>query len=111
MAPKTLSRLIAITTFLAAFVDANCYFPNGTDANQGQENDVYLPCNPGDPVSMCCNVGDQCRSDGLCLSIWYDNNVWRDMCTDETWQSPSCVKLCIEGTSTCSLFLSEMSAD
>ncbi|KAL9601998.1 MAG: hypothetical protein Q9219_002106 [cf. Caloplaca sp. 3 TL-2023] len=45
---------------------------------------------------MCCRTTstDVCRDDGLCDSGW-DGNVWRDFCTDPTWQAPNCVKLCM----------------
>ena len=82
---------------------ANCYFPNGTDRNEGFPNDTYFPINPGDDFSMCCShLGDQPRSDGLCRNS--DGTViWRESCTDRTWQSPKCIKLCAgasPGTST-----------
>ena len=80
---------------------ANCYFPNGTDVNALLSTDVYQPCNAGDDVSMCCALNrpypDKCRSDGLCFST-YDLNIWRDSCTDRSWESSSCVKLCDSGT-------------
>lgn len=63
-------------------------------------NPQYQPCNAGDPVSMCCHIADECRSDGLCHSTWFDGNVWRDFCTDKTWEDPACIKLCVTGTST-----------
>lgn len=76
---------------------AACYFPNGSDENYRLSNDVYQPCDPGDEHSMCCalnrTVADKCRKDGLCLST-YDSNIWRGGCTDSTWKSSSCVKLC-----------------
>lgn len=56
----------------------------------------YLPCVSGDEFSMCCATFDKCRPDGLCLS-GYDGNIWRDGCTDPTWKSPSCIKLCDTG--------------
>ncbi|KAL8688903.1 MAG: hypothetical protein Q9218_005300 [Villophora microphyllina] len=45
---------------------------------------------------MCCrtNSTDTCNSDGLCQSDW-DGNLWRDFCTDPTWQAPGCTKLCL----------------
>lgn len=51
-----------------------------------------------DSAILNSHIYDECRSDGLCLSTWYDNNVWRDFCTDSTWESPSCQKLCVNGT-------------
>lgn len=78
----------------------NCYRPSGeliTDPN-------YVPCNPTAAeqtggASMCCNVNratfpDTCLSNGLCQN---GGDTFRDSCTDPTWQSPGCVKLCTTG--------------
>ena len=57
---------------------------------------------------MCCaqdalspflndHKGVDCRSDGLCADLG-NNAVWRTACTYDTWQSPECIKLCINGT-------------
>ncbi|KAI4194912.1 MAG: hypothetical protein LQ348_002535 [Seirophora lacunosa] len=75
-------------------VNATCYYPNGTDRNRGFPSDTYFPINPGDDFSMCCSrLGDKPRSDGLCANS--DGSViWRESCTDRTWQSPKCIKLC-----------------
>ncbi|KAL8949979.1 MAG: hypothetical protein Q9222_003957 [Ikaeria aurantiellina] len=82
-----------ITLTLAA-TDSTCYFPNGTAAIDPDY--PYLPCNPNTKNSMCCRTTttDSCTSDGLCLS-GYDGNLWRDFCTDPTWQAPNCAKLCL----------------
>lgn len=92
--------LVFILSLHSSRTSANCYFPNGTDVNLLFPQDVYLPCNAGDDVSMCCALNrkllDKCRSDGLCLST-FDSNIWRDSCTDWTWRSPKCIKLCTEG--------------
>ncbi|KAI4284400.1 MAG: hypothetical protein L6R38_001453 [Xanthoria sp. 2 TBL-2021] len=98
MSPSTLGikqwlkSLIALS--LIDTVIANCYYPNGTDRNEGFPNDTYFPVNPGDDFSMCCShFGDQPRGDGLCAN--FDGSViWRESCTDRTWQSPKCIKLC-----------------
>ena len=82
-------------------LDSPCYFPNGTDsANFLAGDGIYKPCNPGDSVSMCCRAGDKCRQDGLCGDSPFDGMTWRGMCTDPTWESSECLKLCINGTST-----------
>ena len=58
---------------------------------------------------MCCaqdlsspylNIesGINCRSDGLCADAGNDA-LWRTACTDPTWKSPECIKLCVNGTS------------
>ncbi len=75
---------------------ATCYYPNGTTVPV----DSYQPCNPNDTDSMCCRLNggdpDKCRSDGLCLSS-FDSNIWRESCTDHSWKSPNCIKLCPNG--------------
>ena len=53
----------------------------------------YSLCDSGKEFSMCCAVGNDCRPDGLCFT---DSTglIYRKGCTDPTWASPSCVKLC-----------------
>lgn len=91
---------IIILGIFSSSAHGTCYVPNGTDRNAGLSAEVYLPCDPGDEHSMCCasnrSVPDKCRSDGLCLS-GNDGIVWRESCTDPTWKSPSCIKLCNVG--------------
>ncbi|KAM3086055.1 hypothetical protein ACMFMG_000190 [Clarireedia jacksonii] len=57
----------------------------------------YLPCNTSAPVSMCCNNRANCGTGaqlGLCVHM---NQIDRGFCTDQTWQSSSCLKLCLSG--------------
>ncbi|KAL9607026.1 MAG: hypothetical protein Q9167_008018 [Letrouitia subvulpina] len=88
--------VLAASSALAA---STCYAPNGTAII---DEFPYTPCNTNDEFSMCCRVSttDTCRPDGLCDSAW-DGKVWRDYCTDPTWQDPSCVKLCVNGANDC----------
>ncbi|KAL8991591.1 MAG: hypothetical protein Q9169_007826 [Polycauliona sp. 2 TL-2023] len=83
-----------IILFLVDTVTAACYLPNGVDRNKDLPRDTYRPVNPGDDVSMCCSrLGDKPRPDGLCENK--DGTIiWRESCTDRTWQSPKCIKLC-----------------
>lgn len=76
--------------------EPTCYFPNGRDMNALERSEVYHPCNSNTEFSMCCAAWDKCRPDGLCAS-GFDGNIWRDGCTDPTWKSPSCIKLCDTG--------------
>ncbi|KAL9043689.1 MAG: hypothetical protein Q9214_003133 [Letrouitia sp. 1 TL-2023] len=51
---------------------------------------------------MCCatfrQAADQCLKSGLCSNTATGPNLtWRESCTDPTWKSPSCVKLCDTG--------------
>lgn len=88
-----------IALFVLDTVAAACYYPNGTDRNAEFPTDIFYPINPEDDFSMCCsNNGDQPRIDGLCLNR-LGTIIWRESCTDRTWTSPKCIKLCA-GTST-----------
>lgn len=99
-AQNTVSVFILFILF--STVIADCYFPNGTNSNIGLSSELYQACGGGDKHSMCCRMGrDQCRDDGLC-SNYQRNEIWRESCTDPTWRSPSCVKLCVTGTGTLS---------
>jgi hypothetical protein len=88
------SALASALLFTSALAQSNqtCYFPSGLTGDVG----TFEPCN-SDPsaVSMCCDYvnGDRCTPEGICLSG--SNGYWRDMCTDQTWQAPECVRLCM----------------
>ncbi|KAF6843235.1 hypothetical protein CMUS01_02278 [Colletotrichum musicola] len=95
---------VAVTLVALAGIAAgqgSCFVPNGTERhllNNGVD-DTYRPCSPlSEGHTMCCNTqpGDQCRDDGLC---WNPRMrfLWRESCTDRTWESPRCLKLCING--------------
>ncbi|KAL8897000.1 MAG: hypothetical protein Q9207_007440 [Kuettlingeria erythrocarpa] len=101
------TELVAMTTALShivALVSADCFLPNSTDRNSiwdGHGGD-YQPTGFGSSVDnfqMCCAtngraVPDIPRKDGLCQN---GAAIWRESCTDPTWKSPSCIKLCIDG--------------
>ncbi|KAL8693630.1 MAG: hypothetical protein Q9218_001588 [Villophora microphyllina] len=91
------SICLTILSAIAA-VSATCYLPNGNDRNEGFPNATYYPVHPDEDVSMCCSkLGDKPRDDGLCANS--DNSViWRESCTDRTWQSPKCIKLCADSS-------------
>lgn len=106
-------------------VYASCYWPNGechtlsqsdytnkhsgTDRNSGGlPANLYDACNPSASASMCCALdstsdflngdsGTICRNDGLCINA-KGKKITRTACTDQTWQSPECIKLCVNGT-------------
>lgn len=87
--------LASLSSLALAWADSTCYYPNGTAAID--DTWPYTPCIANTRHSMCCRTTstDTCRDDGLCDSTW-DGNVWRDFCTDPTWQAPNCVKLCLK---------------
>ena len=79
---------------------AACFFPNGLDRNSQFGSEVYQPCDRSAEHSMCCRAQNHtCRSDGLCFSL-LTSLVWRESCTDSTWNSSACVKLCTSETGT-----------
>ena len=103
--PRTFRFLFTLPYILRP-ISATCFTPNGTDRNALSDTNGetwFQPCETGNGYSMCCATSrskfpDDCRSDGLCHNQ-AASLVWRESCTDPTWQSPSCIKLCITGTS------------
>ena len=82
-----------------------CYNPDGTDRNLGLETPVYLPCTGNGAVGPnfhCCafpssEAGhhDTCLSNGLCSDG--GGQIWRESCTDPTWQDAACKHVCNKG--------------
>ncbi|KUJ11909.1 uncharacterized protein LY89DRAFT_786076 [Mollisia scopiformis] len=78
-------------------VEGTCYNPDGSAIT----DPAYQPCNQFSGVfSMCCGTNhtgavavDVCQGDGLCQNSG-DSVYWRQGCTDKTWKSPYCLKLC-----------------
>ncbi|KAF6806364.1 hypothetical protein CSOJ01_08859 [Colletotrichum sojae] len=89
-------RALALAS-LAAFASAQCFLPNGTEQSgaEGVGKNSWRPCGSSGH-GMCCNTfsGDTCQ-DGLCWNP-IGKVYWRESCTDPTWQSPKCLKLCID---------------
>lgn len=86
---------------------AQCYLRNGTRVPSTD----YQPCNSQiGAVSMCCASNrtmnaDTCLANGLCQNYAENdagNNIvtilWRESCSDRTWQSPFCLNLCTIGS-------------
>lgn len=85
--------------FFRSFARGACYYPNGYNMATGEGAWAdYRPCDTRGEHSTCCARWDVCRSDGLCFNNATGHDVWRSGCTDPTWKSPSCVKLCLNGT-------------
>ena len=87
-----------------ATADTGCFNPNGTNRNIGAIDvatgtEAYIPCNTVQPYSMCCRTTDKCLPDGLCQQIG-STNIWRESCSDQSWRSPACLKLCVSETGT-----------
>ena len=97
------TALFLLSFLLIPLVSASCYEPD----HDIIESDQYQPCGNGvssDDASMCCAVrrdggsADECEKNGLCSNPLIDaNDFWRESCTDQSWQSESCLKLCIDG--------------
>ncbi|THV53493.1 hypothetical protein BGAL_0049g00280 [Botrytis galanthina] len=88
--------------WLVGLVEGQCYSYEGVEMDP-----TYRPCNGSVPVSMCChlgnsdNGGDECGSGstyGLCGIS--GTQLWRESCTDKTWQSPQCLRLCVGANDT-----------
>ena len=92
------SSLLLVQTASAAF--GVCYRPSGVDV-QSTTSDHYFRCSSSaTDVSMCCNEsdGDKCSPEGLCSKKGDpEDKFWRVGCSDQTWQSDECLKLCISG--------------
>lgn len=93
----SLYRLISPAT-----ADTGCFNPNGTNRNVGAPDvpsgtSVYAPCNTVQPYSMCCRNSDKCLPNGLCQQSGSDI-IWRESCSDQSWRSNTCVKLCVSDT-------------
>lgn len=90
--------LAALAGVAAGQEERTCFVPNGTARHliDNGVKDTYRPCS-SEGHSMCCNKGpaDECRDNGLCYNpkMGY---LWRESCTDSTWESPKCLKLCID---------------
>ncbi|CAD6446152.1 7fc5f4b0-6a8d-467a-bfba-76adbaad6734-CDS [Sclerotinia trifoliorum] len=95
---------LGLLCWLTGLLRAQCYSYTGVEMDS-----TYIPCNGSVPVSMCCrlgvtdnNGGDKCGSGsayGLCgITV---AQLWRESCTDKTWQSPLCLKLCVGDGSYC----------
>lgn len=105
-------NVVASVLFFFLFLDvskAACYLLNGTDTNLAHGTDnLYLSCNntwPGTQHSMCCRTGDgrdACLDNGMCQNqpIGPTSLIWRESCTDPTWQDLGCFKLFIDGVGT-----------
>lgn len=86
---------LARSTASASTNSRTCYYPDKS-ISKG------TPCDPNAAVSPCCGPGFICLSNGLCSpgpedrkSYQYD--LYRSACTDPTWNSTACPRLCFGG--------------
>ncbi|KAK6356987.1 hypothetical protein TWF718_001320 [Orbilia javanica] len=111
MAPLRFNAIVlAITLYFIRFAvgqidipdTPRCYFPDGSLRNSTD----YQPCNNvRGQHSMCCAIAnrgssaDICLSNGLCSGATADGEgraLWREGCTDPTWEDPACLKICLK---------------
>ena len=97
--PKTCKILSAGCLLLpsAFFVQAQCYYPSCCLANTDDH-----PCST-DGLSTCCPLNWQCLSNGLCF-LPSEGYLGRYTCTDKTWKSDNCPKICLYSMSLYSLW-------
>ncbi|KAK6363338.1 hypothetical protein TWF730_000774 [Orbilia blumenaviensis] len=100
-----LTVVLSIIRFTAAQIEVpdtpRCYYPDGSLRNSTD----YQPCNNvRGQHSMCCAIAnrgsgaDICLSNGLCSGATADGvgrALWRESCTDPTWEDPACLKICL----------------
>lgn len=105
LVPFALSFLFSFPTFSEAQAKdskiARCYYPDG----RLRTSLDYQPCsNVVGQHSMCCALAnrgagaDLCLPNGLCSAFTSDGSqtaLWREGCTDPTWKSPACLKICM----------------
>ncbi|MCJ1229553.1 hypothetical protein MMC12_006220 [Toensbergia leucococca] len=101
--------LLLASLLVIPHVRADCYTFNGT-LNPDPD---YQPCDSIEgSTSMCCATNrttdgnvDVCLPNGLCQNFGLDSEgnkipdtnggYWRETCSDQSWKSPYCLKLCI----------------
>lgn len=102
--------LIMTSRYALQRVSATCYTPGGQERTSPPSRGIYeyQPCSKSDKFSMCCALNrtsgklsgpDRCRDDGLCENPIGFAQLWRQSCTDPSWLSPSCIKICLHGRS------------
>lgn len=65
-----------------------CFYPDGSP-------DFYaVPCASEGESHCCRNSSGICLSNGHCMDYLQPFAIWRGSCTDETWGSSSCPKVC-----------------
>ena len=79
---------IALSLLLWRRIQAQCYYPDSTS----EPRDIV--CNASAPISLCCQNGETCLTNGLCFSKW-DTSINTGTCTDKTWSSSSCFQQCL----------------
>ncbi|KJX94646.1 hypothetical protein TI39_contig4170g00008 [Zymoseptoria brevis] len=84
-----LGALVSLQLLASSVTAQNCYYPNG-DLSK-----VDAPCTSDG--GMCCAVGWECLSNGLCY-LEAEDYTERRSCTDQSW-GDDCSQFCITGAS------------
>ncbi|KAM0800261.1 hypothetical protein BDR22DRAFT_908739 [Usnea florida] len=79
---------IVLSRLLWRRSQAQCYYPDSTSEPRD------FVCNASAPVSLCCQNGETCFTNGLCFSQW-DTSINTGTCTDKSWMSSTCFQQCL----------------
>ncbi len=92
----TLRVATVLSLFLEqSFAESQCYWPNHNAAFGN-----YTACNAAAPYSSCCRASEVCMTNGLCLQTQeLANRLSRGACTDQTFSSTACPKVCDDSES------------
>ncbi|KAF2266475.1 hypothetical protein CC78DRAFT_566852 [Lojkania enalia] len=85
-----LSRVVVAILIPYTLCADLCYYPNGTQNAQ-------VPCDSNAPASHCCDLANQCLSNGMCaIRVSSETGVeyGRGSCTDSSWEDPVCPPEC-----------------
>ena len=109
----TLFKILAFLQcclLITAQQNVTCFYPNGTDLSPKTDvYDFFQQCPTSlnnDDVYMCCKKSDPfddvCQPNGLCARssnrpLGLVQGLLRIGCTDPSYTSPSCLKLCDTG--------------
>ncbi|KAK7926889.1 hypothetical protein PG985_003887 [Apiospora marii] len=78
-----------VPLLVVAAGSSSCYKRDGTP----QQVKKWLPCKPEDKASPCCDAGDFCMSNGLCLNAVGNQWFSAQGCTNPRWDS-GCNEIC-----------------
>ncbi|TKA79560.1 hypothetical protein B0A55_02737 [Friedmanniomyces simplex] len=83
------NAILALIFVRLAFAEDQCYWPDHSAAVN------FTACNAAAPYSSCCRPDQVCMTNGLCLQTQnLANRLSRGACTDQTFSSAACPKVC-----------------
>jgi len=82
--------IVSLACTLATTRAVDCFSADGQLAKGAK------PCNPTAAHSHCCRDADVCLTNGLCFSSGL-GAVVRRSCTDRSWNSTACPRVCTAG--------------